>query len=116
MLPAILVLGHTFFNILGNICFKLSAEGQGWWAFWIWQIAGNLSAFTGTMSYTFSMRFLPLHVAYPLTQGLSVLGVTLIAARLVFNETILPLHWLGILFIAGGIVLLSLPSRYQQPQ
>jgi len=85
------------------------------WLFLLWQMAGNLSAFTGTLSYTFSMRYLPLHVAYPLTQGLSVVGVTLIAARLFFNETILPAQWLGVLFIAGGIFFLSLPAGGKSP-
>lgn len=112
-MPVILVLGHMFFNILGNICFKLSAEGQGLWAFLLWQLAGNLAAFTGTMSYTFSMRYLPLHVAYPLTQGLGVLGVTVVAANMVFHEIILPAQWIGIVSIAGGIVFLSLPSNQE---
>jgi len=41
------------------------------------------------------------------TIGLSVIGVQVIAARLLFRESIGPLQWLGTGLVAAGIVLIS---------
>jgi uncharacterized membrane protein len=38
---------------------------------------------------------------------LAVLGVQLVAARLVFQEAISPLNWLGTALIVAGIILVS---------
>jgi multidrug transporter EmrE-like cation transporter len=111
-MPAILfILGHTLFNTIAITCLKVSAQASTAWIFIIWQAVGNFSSFIGALSYTMSMRSLPLHVAYPLTQGLSVLGVTLISSQIIFNEYIALHQWCGIFLVIMGIFLISMPSR-----
>jgi multidrug transporter EmrE-like cation transporter len=49
-----------------------------------------------------------LHVAYPLTEGLTAIGVQLVAGVVVFRERIPPLALAGTGLILSGIVLFSL--------
>lgn len=105
------ILGHTLFNTFAHICFKLSVYFGGLSAFVFWQAIGNGAAFIGVLSYTMAMRTLPLHVAFPLTQGLSVVGVTLVAGRLLFHESVSSTQWLGVILVAGGIALISVPQE-----
>ena len=104
---AALILGNLVATVLANIGFKLSAASHDWRHFWLWQVAGNMAGFIGVLTITGLMRFIPLHVAYPVTIGLSVIGVQVIAARLLFRESIGPLQWLGTGLVAAGIVLIS---------
>jgi multidrug transporter EmrE-like cation transporter len=53
------------------------------------------------------LRFMPLHVAYPVTTGLAVLGVQVAAAGLIFHEPVSSTQWLGVLLIIVGVVLVS---------
>jgi multidrug transporter EmrE-like cation transporter len=53
------------------------------------------------------MRFIPLHIAFPVTTGLSVLGVQVIAGIFLFGESISFPQWPGTIFVVFGIVLLS---------
>lgn len=109
-MPAIaFVIGHMSLNTLANVCFKLSAASHGAWRFILWQAIGNLSGFLGVLVYTGLLRHIPLHVAFPVTQGLAVLGV-LAAARILFQETITPLQWLGTSLVVTGIILTSFKS------
>ncbi len=108
MPAALFVLGNLLFNTFAQICFKFSAASPGAGGFWLWQAVGNVSAFIGVLSYTAAMRWLPLHVAFPLTQGLAVVSVTLVGGAFIFHETIRPLQWLGVLLVAGGIALIGM--------
>jgi len=116
MLAAFFVLGQVFFSTCANIFFKLSVLGLATYGFWgpfLWfQVAGNLSGFVSVLSYTMSLRYLPLHVAYPLTQGLAVLSVTFIGGWLVFHEPVTLPQWLGVLLIGCGIVLIGFTTEW----
>lgn len=105
--PALLIAGNLLFNVIANVSFKLSALGPGWRDFLGWQIVGNLAGFVTVLSLTALLRFLPLHVAYPVTTGLAVLGVQVAAAGLIFREPVSAAQWLGTLLIVGGIVFVS---------
>ncbi len=107
LVPLILILGNLFFNIVASSCFKLSAISSEWRRFLMWQIAGNLAGFITVLTLTGLLRFVPLHVAHPVTTGLAVIGVQVVASRWFFGETISPTQWLGVLLIAGGIVLIG---------
>ncbi len=78
------------------------------WLFILWQAAGNLAAFLGVLAYTAILRNMSLHVAYPLTEGLTAVGVQLIGGVLLFRERIPPIAWAGTGLILSGIVLFSL--------
>lgn len=114
LLPVVFILGHTLFNSFAQVCLKFAAAFEGAGQFVLWQLIGNTSAFVGTLSYTASMRWLPLHIAYPITQGLSLLVFTFFGSFLYFQETIRPLQWLGIVAIIAGIVIIGATSRAEE--
>ncbi|MBC7257480.1 MAG: hypothetical protein H5T66_15385, partial [Chloroflexi bacterium] len=72
-----------------------------------WQVVGNLAGFLGVLSLTGLLRLVPLHVAYPLTVGLAVVGVQVVAAGALFRETISPAQWVGTGLIVLGILLIG---------
>ena len=104
---AALILGNLIFTVLAKVGFKLSAASNDWRGFWCWQIAGNLAGFVGVLTLTWLLRLIPLHVAYPVTMGLAVIGVQVIASRFLFQESIAPLQWMGTGLVTAGIVLIS---------
>lgn len=103
----LLIVGNLLFNVIASSCFKLSAISQEWRKFLLWQIAGNLAGFITVLTLTGLLRFVPLHVAHPVTTGLAVIGVQVVASRWLFGEAISPTQWLGVLLIAGGILLIG---------
>jgi multidrug transporter EmrE-like cation transporter len=62
----------------------------------------------GVLAFTGLVRGMSLHVAYPLTEGVSALGVQIIGSIIVFREKIPPKAWAGTGLILMGIVLFSL--------
>ncbi len=103
----ILIVVNLLFNILANVGFKYSALGHGWKQVLMWQVVGNLAGLITVITLTLLLKYMPLHIAFPLTTGLSVIGVSLIASNLFFHEEVTGSHWLGTLLVALGIVLLS---------
>lgn len=98
---------NFIFNILANAGFKLSALSKDWRAFIFWQVIGNLSGFITVLTLTALLRYLPLSVAFPITTGLAVLGVQVLAAGWYFHEPIRPSQWVGSLLIILGIWLIE---------
>jgi len=105
--PVVLIGGNLLFNIVANASFKLSAASSGWRNFLAWQIVGNLAGLVTVLTLTALLRFIPLHVAFPLTTGLAVVGVQVVAASLLFHEPISSAQWLGALLVVMGIVLIG---------
>jgi multidrug transporter EmrE-like cation transporter len=103
----LLLLGNLTANTAAHICLKLSAGRGGRRRFLFWQVLGNLAAFLGVLAFTALLRGMSLHVAYPLTEGLTAVGVQLIGGMLVLKERISPLVWAGTALILCGVVLFS---------
>jgi multidrug transporter EmrE-like cation transporter len=104
----VFLIGANFlFNIVANSSFKLSATSPNWRSFLVWQVVGNLAGFITVLTLTGLLRFHPLHVAYPVTTGLAVIGVQVMGAGLLFREAITPAQWLGTLLVVAGIVLIG---------
>jgi len=53
------------------------------------------------------LRFLPLSVVFPVTTGLTVIGIQVVAAGFLFRETVSPVQWLGTLLVVVGIALIG---------
>ncbi len=104
---AILIGGNLIFNILANASFKLSAASLDWRQFLTWQVVGNLAGFVTVLTLTGLLRFLPLHIAYPVTAGLAVIGVQVIAAVWLFGESVSSAQWAGTLLVIMGIALIG---------
>jgi multidrug transporter EmrE-like cation transporter len=108
MLPFVFVVGHMSLNTVCNVCLKFSADSLNMRSFLMWQVAGNLAGFGGVLLFTALLRYIPLNIAFPLTQGLAMVGVQVIAARLLFHESLTPAQWVGTGCILAGIILLNL--------
>ncbi len=108
MLNFLLLAGNMAVNTAAHVCLKMSAAGKGVRRFLFWQVLGNLGGFLGVLAFTALLKSMALHVAYPLTQGLTAIGVQLVGGRLVLKERIPPLAWAGTGLIVAGIVLISL--------
>jgi multidrug transporter EmrE-like cation transporter len=104
---AALIALHVLFNIAANVALRLSARGATWSDVVVWQIAGNVAGFVTVLALTGLLRFLPLGVAFPLTTGLSVVAVQVVAARWIFAEVIHPVQWAGALLIVLGVFLVQ---------
>jgi len=102
-----LVSANLLFNIIANASFRVSAFSPTWRSFLSWQVVGNLAGFITVLTLTGLLRYVPLRVAYPVTTGLAVLGVQVVAAGFLFREPVTPVQWLGTLFVAMGIVLIG---------
>ena len=102
-----LLAANLFFNVLASASFKISAASSNWRGFLVWQIIGNLAGFITVLALTGLLRFIPLHIAYPVTVGLAVIGVQVGAAWWLFHESITATQWLGTLLIAAGILLVA---------
>lgn len=106
-LVLILFAGNTLFNILANTSFKNSALSPSWRGFLTWQVIGNLAGFIAVLSLSGAMRFVPLHVAYPVSAGLTLIGVQVLGARWLLHETITSDQWLGTFLVLVGLVLIG---------
>jgi len=107
VVPLALLAGNLCCNIIANASFKMSATSPEWRGFLAWQVAGNLAGFITVLTLTGLLRYLPLHVAYPVTAGLAVVGVQVVAARLLSGEAISGGQWLGTALVIAGIVLVG---------
>jgi multidrug transporter EmrE-like cation transporter len=103
----LLLAGYFLFVTAANALLKLSADASTAAPFLLFQAAGNVAGFVGVLAYTGLMRTLPLHVAFPLTQGFAVLGVQLLASLLIFREAFTPREAAGSILVAAGILLVG---------
>ena len=107
VLIIIFILTNLLFNVISNASFKYSADSTNWRGFWTWQVVGNLAGLVTVIILTGLLRYIPLSVAFPLTTGLMVIGVQVIASRLLFGESISIQRWIGTALVVAGIVFLT---------
>jgi multidrug transporter EmrE-like cation transporter len=108
VIAVLLVLGVVAANTAAHIFFKRSALGQGAKHFLAWQVVGNLVSFGGLACYTVLLKRMPLHTAYPVTEGLVAVGVLIVGSLVVYRERIRPLAWAGAALVMAGIALFGL--------
>lgn len=98
---------NVLFQIVANSGFKLSATAGTVRGFVAWQLIGNVAGFASVLAATGLLHFLPLSVVFPVTTGLTVIGLQVGAARLLFNEPISSAQWLGTMLVVIGILLVG---------
>jgi multidrug transporter EmrE-like cation transporter len=103
----VLLASNVVFQVIGNSGFKLSASSGDARGFWTWQVVGNLAGLASVITITVMLRFLPLSVVFPVTTGLTVIGIQVVAAGFLFRESISPVQWLGTLLVVVGIFLIG---------
>lgn len=111
MRNVVFLLLYAAFITVGNIFLKMSAQAGGAWMFWVFQAAGNIAGLVGILVYTGLLRTFPLHVAFPLSRGMAVLGVQLVASLLVFHEVFRATEAAAVVLIAGGVILVGVSAR-----
>jgi len=102
-----LIVVNLAFNVLSNASFRLSAMSENWRGILTWQVVGNLAGLITVITLTWLLKYMPLSIAFPLTTGLTVLGVQMVAASWIFNEPISQQQWLGTMAIVLGIWLIQ---------
>ena len=102
-----LITVNLAFNVLSNAAFRVSALSATWRGLLIWQVIGNLAGLVTVITLTWLLKYMPLSIASPLTTGLTVLGVQLVAASWIFHEPISERQWLGTLAVVIGIWLIQ---------
>jgi len=107
VLEITLLVGNLFFNITANASFKASAVSPTWRSFLAWQVLGNLAGLITVLTLTGLLHYLPLHVVFPVTTGMAVIGVQVVAAGFLFGETITPAQWFGTLLVVAGIAIIG---------
>jgi len=108
--PAIttaLIALNVIFNIVANAAFRVSARSATWSDVVTWQVLGNLAGFITVLTLTGLLRYTPLSIAFPVTTGMSILGVQVVAAKWLFHEPISALQWMGALLIGVGVFLVQ---------
>ena len=105
-----LVLCYFLFVTGSNIFLKLSADAHDTRVLLVMLAAGNLAGFVGVLAYTGLLRTLPLHVAFPLSRGLVVLGVQLLAALVFFRESFTLREAAGVALVTAGIILVGMSA------
>ena len=108
MRTLLFLLANLGANTGAHLCLKRSAAGAEVKTFLFWQLFGNLGGFLGVLAYTALLRNMSLHVAYPLTEGLTAIGVQVVGGLIVFREKIHAMAWAGTGLILAGIALFSL--------
>lgn len=102
-----LVAVNVIFSILANAAFRISARSASWGDVLTWQVVGNLAGFVTVLALTGLLRYTPLSIAFPLTTGMSIVGVQIVAARWLFQEPISSVQWVGSLLIGVGVFLVQ---------
>jgi multidrug transporter EmrE-like cation transporter len=120
MKNAALLLCYFLFVTGANIFLKLSADAHDTRILLVMLAAGNLAGFVGVLAYTGLMRTLPLHVAFPLSRGMAVLGVQLLAALVFFHESFTTREAAAVALVTAGIILVGVsapraPASHAQP-
>jgi multidrug transporter EmrE-like cation transporter len=104
----ILVVVNLVATVAANALLKLSADAGSIVPFLLFQAAGNVLGLVGVLAYTGLLRTTPLHVSFPLTKGLQVIGVQVVAASVIFQEPVTPLRLAGTALVSAGIVVVGL--------
>ena len=69
---------------------------------------GNVAGLVGVLTYTGLLKKLPLHLGFPLTQGLVAIGVLLVGSLCIFRESFTSNQLVGCSLVLAGVILLGL--------
>lgn len=107
---------QSFLLCLGQVLLKFSLERMTPFAwtrdFWVnsiflnwWWLGTGLAFLSAAVLWMYIIKNFPFSIAYPLTSLTYIFGM--IAAMMVFHESISLVQWLGIVLIMGGCYLVA---------
>jgi undecaprenyl phosphate-alpha-L-ara4N flippase subunit ArnE len=107
----LLTILQCFLLASGQVCFKFAVEKitkfTFSWAYAVdiltnwWLLASGICLISATVLWGFILKHFEFSVAYPITAFAYVFGV--VAAALIFHESIPLTRWLGVLIIMIGV-------------
>jgi drug/metabolite transporter (DMT)-like permease len=97
-------------SVFSNTGYKLSVSG-GVKNLLLWQALANTVGILGVVAMSWLYKLIPMHVAYPLAQALLIVAIQVVAARLIFKETITVWQWIGTGLIVLGIFLVAMRGK-----
>ena len=107
----LLLVVNLVFATAANILIKLSSDAATAALFIVFQIAGNVAGLLGVLAYTGVLKRLPLHIGYPLTQGIAAIGVLGFGSVLVFKESFGTREAIGCALVVAGVALVGIGAR-----
>lgn len=107
---------QSFLLCLGQVLLKYALAKMtafGWTReFWVnsiflnwWWLSTGLAFLSAAILWMYIIKNFPFSIAYPLTSLTYIFGM--LAAMLIFHETISLTQWIGILCIMGGCYLVA---------
>jgi multidrug transporter EmrE-like cation transporter len=102
-----LLIACVLCQVVSNSGFKYSATSGSMRGFMAWQVVGNIAGFISVPTITGLLRFLPLSVVFPVSTGLAIISIQIVAAQFLFHESISSTQWLGTLLVVAGIALIG---------
>jgi undecaprenyl phosphate-alpha-L-ara4N flippase subunit ArnE len=106
---------QCFFLSLGQVFLKFAMQRIGEFGFtaaffrelltnW-WLLASGIAMLAATFLWLYIIKHFDFSVAYPMTSISYVFGM--LAAICLFQETVPPTRWIGLLLVMGGVVLIA---------
>lgn len=111
MLIYLLVVATIGCTVLGNLLLKAGAGKPGIYSVWplnivnLYVVAGAVSFGVGLLFYTMILKKMPLNIAQSIFSIQFVLVI--VASSLFYNESISFMRWIGIVFVAIGLLIIG---------
>jgi drug/metabolite transporter (DMT)-like permease len=110
---ALFLAAYLLFVTTANLLLKMAADAGTGMPLAAFLVAGNLAGFVGILAYTGMLRSLPLHVAFPLSRGVVVLGI-LVSSVIFFHERLKITEAVGAALVTMGIILVGRSPRRKE--
>ena len=111
--PWAYMLGFVVFQVSGSLLLRAASQRTGTTAVGIFFL-GNAVGFCGATCLTLALRTEHPNLTFALCQGLAFCILQL-ASYCVFQIPVRPAQWIGIAFIAGGVVCVQLNGAVGKP-
>jgi multidrug transporter EmrE-like cation transporter len=100
--PWLFMAGFIMFQVSGSLLLRVASQRIGWPAFG-WFAAGNIVGLCGVTCLTLTLRTQNPNLTFALCQG-GAFCVLQFACYLAFRIPLRPVQWIGVAFIAAGVI------------
>jgi len=111
--PWVYMLGFVVFQVSGSLLLRVASQRTGPAAV-AWFLLGNAVGFCGATCVTLALRTEHPNVTFALCQGVAFCVLQLVSYW-VFRIPLRPAQWVGIAFIAAGVVCVQLNGAVGKP-
>ncbi len=100
--PWLYMVGFIMFQVSGSLLLRVASQQTGWT--WVrWFFAGNIVGLCGVTCLTLALRTQHPNLTFAVCQG-GAFCVLQLACYLAFRIPLRPAQWIGVAFIAAGVV------------